>query len=287
MNIVKYPDGSSYANFGGGRPPQEFCYKVNTYEDLWHLAQIIDVYQHIGERPKVRIPCLIDAQADRRFTPHQSSGLKLVCKFLRSMKADFEIIHPHNPEVVEALLPNCRIQSNYPFVDAVLNFLARPYRPNPLDRAEMRDMQAQNMVLMSADAGGYKSLMKIVGQLNWRGSVVSASKSREYVNNNTVLNQVISVQDFGGKDVMIIDDICVYGGTFKGLAQLLRQRNCGNLYLVVTHMTVQDLGSDPVTDYFDTVFTSNSKHDEYFYYNAETQVTSRIGEDKLKIMMLW
>jgi phosphoribosylpyrophosphate synthetase len=76
-------------------------------------------------------------------------------------------------------------------------------------------------------------------------------------------SKIIDRQDFEGKDILIVDDICVYGGTFKNLAKMLRKRNCGRLYLTVSHMTVQNLGEDPVTNYFDKVFTTNSKYDWY------------------------
>lgn len=75
--------------------------------------------------------------------------------------------------------------------------------------------------------------------------------------------QGLDRDDYEGKDILIIDDICVYGGTFKGLAKLLKERNCGKLYLAVSHMTVQNLGEDPVTNYFDKVFTTNSKYEHY------------------------
>ena len=114
---------------------------------------------------------------------------------------------------------------------------------------------------MSADAGGFKPLMKLCRELNWKGETYSASKARDTLTGS--LNQFIGRDDFEGKDILIVDDISVYGGTFKGLAKLLRERNCGKLYLAVSHMTVQDLGSDPITRYFDKVFTTNSKFDSY------------------------
>jgi hypothetical protein len=43
----------------------------------------------------------------------------------------------------------------------------------------------------------------------------------------------------------------------------LRESNCGKLYLAVSHMTVQNLGEDPVVSYFDKVFTTNSKFNTY------------------------
>jgi phosphoribosylpyrophosphate synthetase len=53
-------------------------------------------------------------------------------------------------------------------------------------------------------------------------------------------------------------------GTFKGLAKLLKERNCGKLYLAVSHITVQNHDKDNVFQYFDKVFTTNSKYDVYY-----------------------
>lgn len=245
MNIEKYPDGTSYAVV---HPIQEFTFRINNYEDLWHLNQVIDAQNNLGITPTIAIPNLIDAQADKRFADNQSSGLKLVGKFLNSMKADFKIFHPHNQEVVEALLDNVELIDNSEFVEKVFDKL-RPIN---------------NLILMSTDGGSYKWINKIADKIGFRNEVYGASKMRKYEDNKSKLTQVIDRQDFEGKDILILDDICIYGGTFKGLSKMLRERNCGKLYLAVSHMTVQELGQDPVTDYFNKVFTTNSKFDEYY-----------------------
>jgi ribose-phosphate pyrophosphokinase len=116
---------------------------------------------------------------------------------------------------------------------------------------------------MSTDAGGFKPLMKLTDKLQWNGETFSASKSRKYEDGKSKLVQQIDKDDFQGKDILIIDDMSLYGGTFKGLSKMLKEKNCGKLYLAVSHITIQDLGIDPVTDYFDKVFTTNSKFDEY------------------------
>ena len=105
--------------------------------------------------------------------------------------------------------------------------------------------------------------MKLADKLQWRGEVYGASKSRKYEDGKSKLIQVVDKTDFKGKDILIIDDICVYGGTFKGLSKMLKERNCGKLYLAISHMTVDNLGTDPVTNYFDKIFTTNSKGFEY------------------------
>ena len=121
---------------------------------------------------------------------------------------------------------------------------------------------------MSSDAVGFKPLMKLCDKLEWQGETYSASKSRKYENGKSVLTQIVDRQDFNGKDILIIDDICVYGGTFKGLSKILKERNCGKLYLAVSHMTVLELGEDSVGNYFNNVFTTNSKFKDDYTSNG-------------------
>jgi len=237
------------------------------------LNQFVDAYNNkYNLKPLIIIPNLIDAQADRRFADDQSSGLKLVCKFLNGMNANFKIFHPHNAEVVEALMDNVEIINNSEFIAKVLYKLGHYDYVNKMPR-----LNSKNTILMSSDAGGFKPLMKLCDQLDWQGEVHSCSKSRSYYGKKSNIIQKIGKKDFLGKDILIVDDISVYGGTFKGLAKLLKERNCGKLYLAVSHMTVQNLGVDPVTNYFDKVFTTNSKFDEYYHMYDDISIGDQPG----------
>lgn len=270
MKIIKYPDGTSYVK---NTNLEELVFKLNTYKDLWYLNQFVDAYKNEwDEKPTIIIPNLIDAQADKRFNRGESSGLKLVCKFLNSMKANFKIFHPHNAEVVEALMDNVEIIDNSEFIRRVINRVI--VNTDKVNSPSAYKSKQGQVILMSSDAGGFKPLMKLCDKIKWTGETVSASKYRSVATVNgeitTKLQQFVGNADFKGKDILIVDDICIYGGTFKGLAKLLRERNCGKLYLAVSHMTVEDLGEDPVTNYFDQVFTTNSKYDNYFTRDSAT-----------------
>jgi ribose-phosphate pyrophosphokinase len=266
MIIKKYPDGSTFAS-GISETLNNSVFRVNSYQDLWYLAQSVDAYyNYFKEKPTITIPNLIDAQADRRFNSYESFGLKLVCDFLNKMPANFKIFHPHNPEVVEALMDNVEIIDNSKFITQVLLQGLINHCPSILNKGINND----NLILMSSDAGGFKPLMKLCDKINWKGDVYSASKSRKLNDNSEFkLYQQIDRMDFGCKDILVIDDICVYGGTFKGIANLLKTRNVGKLYLAVSHMTVQNLGEDPISNYFDAIFTTNSKFNEYWFGTSE------------------
>jgi ribose-phosphate pyrophosphokinase len=242
--IKKYPDGTQYVKVLEFE--DQLVFNINSYEDLWTLNQIKDVYNHNQKEVGLYIPCLLDAQADKRFNPDESSGLKLVCEFINSMKFKYvKVFHPHNPEVVEALLDNAIIIDNSGFIKEIIH-------TNRFD----------DIVLFSSDAGGFKPLMKLCDKIQWKGEVYGASKSRRYEDGKSKLIQEIDKQDFNGKDILIIDDICVYGGTFLGLATMLKERNCGKLYLAISHMTL-DMPNPELFVLYDKVFTTNSKNKTY------------------------
>lgn len=257
--VSKYPDGSKYVEVN--EFTSHIIFRINSYQDLWLLTQLKDVYDHNRMSLSITIPCLLDAQADRRFKDNQPNGLKLILEHLKSLNfKEITIFHPHNPEVVEAILPNVKILDNSHFIQQVL-YTEIAEGPDASDTKYLN-----NLILMSTDAGGFKPLMKLADKLNWKGEVYSASKSRS-TEIPGLLHQQIDKQDFGGKDILIIDDICVKGGTFVGLAKMLRERNVGKLFLAVSHMTILDFNPE-LTSVFDTVFTTNSKGWDYGSYSS-------------------
>ena len=142
-------------------------------------------------------------------------------------------------------------------------------------------MKDNNLIILFPDSGSFKWGMKLIDKLNYEGEVVVASKSRKYEEGKSKLLQQIDRQDFNGKDILIIDDICVYGGTFKGLSKILKERNCGKLYLAVSHITIDKPNSE-LFEHFHKVFTTNSKGLDYFCLNNNTE-----RPDNLVVMELF
>ncbi len=238
----RYPDNGVYASIDDFTNPI-ITEKINSYEDLFFVKSLKDSCDYNGIKDvELRIPCMFQQQHDRRFSDNQSFELKLVCDFINSCNfGKVHVFHPHS-DITPALLNNVRIIDNSKFIKTVLSEIP----PKP--------------ILLSTDAGSYKWINKLADIISFDGEVYGANKARDPHTHK--LTQVIDRQDFQGKDILIADDICVVGGTFLGLAKMLKDRNVGKLYLAVSHMTVKNPNKELETLY-ETVFCTNSKYDEY------------------------
>lgn len=253
---ISYPDGSFYVTIIDKTLFYEskydtIKYSIQSYEDLFFLAYCKDVFDEHDVNTELLITHFFEQQADRRFHKEDSFGLKFICNFINKLNFNRVIVfHPHS-DVTCALLNKSEVLCNNKFIEDVL-----------------KKIDTENLILMSTDAGGFKPLMKLVDEINWTGETYSASKSRQYVDGKSKLIQNVDKQDFGGKDVLLIDDLCIYGGTFIGLSKLLKERNCGKLFLAVSHITVQNPNIE-LENSFDKIFTTNSKYDSYDLNNLD------------------
>ena len=273
-----YPDNSFYVEVGNFN--KTFIFRINSYEDLWELNQLHDVYKYNNKKAIVTIPNLFTSQEDRRFDITQPFGLKLVLEFLKGMdNFDYKIFHPHNSEVVEAILDDrVEIIDNHDFINDVLFHISnyKSFMDFVIKRESFiynNDKGVQipnNLVVLLPDGGAYKWGVKLMDKLGFDGDVVAASKNRQYVDGKSKLVQQLPNYDFNGKDILIIDDLIIGGATFVGLAKLLKNRNCGKLYLAVSHITIDKPNSE-LFEHFHKVFTTNSKGLDYFCLNDNTE----------------
>lgn len=145
-------------------------------------------------------------------------------------------------------------------------------------------MKTNNLVMLLPDGGAYKWGVKLADKIGFTGDVLACAKNRVYEDGKSKLKQQLPDFTFEGKDILIIDDICIYGGTFVGLAKMLRKRNAGKLYLAVSHITVE-YPNPELFSLFDRVFTTNSKYDSY--QPIPIRDGGFMNSDKLEVLKLF
>lgn len=257
--IINYPDGSFYTKLGipkfhniSGVVPADISdyydtvFRVNSYNDLWALHEYVDAVNSLSVYPHITIPCLLDSQHDMRFNAGESFNLKLVCNFLNSMDASFSIFHPHNKEVVEALMDDVEVISNNWFIEKVMDSLKN----------------IKDIVVLLPDGGAYKWGVKLTDYIGFKGDVLAATKNRSFKDGKSELKQQLPNYDFRKKSVILIDDICVNGGTFIGLSKLLKEQGCKDLFLAVSHLTTKEVSHELMSS-FERIYTTDSKGYNY------------------------
>lgn len=245
----KFPGGEIHLKFKQDFSETERDFlidtRLNSSDDIMLLIIAIDVLKKDWQDKKIHvyIPYMPYQQADRDFSAGECFSLRTITTLLNSMPVEsYKVYDPHS-DVTPALLKNCRVVDNSSYIKTVVESL------DP------------NLVLLSPDAGAYKKIYKLAEKIKFSGEVASANKSRS-ISTGNIDSIELSRQDFEGRNVLIVDDICIGGRTFIELAKKLNERNVGNLYLAVSHGIFSN-GLNELSKYFNKVFTTNSRMSHY------------------------
>ena len=185
------------------------------------------------------IPYFPAARQDRVMIKGESLSVKVYADIINTLQLNKVFVFDAHSEVTPALVNNCEVIPNHTFIQQVLNVIG------------------ENVKLISPDGGALKKIYK-VSEFLGGVDVVECSKSRD-VKTGKLSGFKVYEDDLNGMDCLIVDDICDGGGTFVGLAEELKKKNAGKLYLAVSH-GIFNKGFE-VLDCFDAIFTTNSVKD--------------------------
>lgn len=218
--------------------------RLNNSDDIMLLFNAIDAIKRINNENKIEvvIPYIPYARQDRVCNPGESHALKVFCDMLNSYNLDKVTCYDPHSIVCESLINNlCVISCAVILQNSGMDFLS----------------DISDIVLVSPDAGALKKIYD-VAKLGFTDIAVG-NKVRD-LSTGDIIRSDIDRQDFGGKDVFIVDDICDGGRTFIELAKVMRKRNCGKIYLYVTH-GIFSKGEDVLFEHIDHIVTTNSISD--------------------------
>lgn len=213
-------------------------HRINSFNDLGLLLIAVDALRRMRvEAIRAIIPYFPAARQDRVMTPGESLTSKVYADLINDLGLDDVVIFDPHSEVVPALLDRCTVVQNHGFIAEVVKQL--PQRP----------------LLVSPDGGALKKihgLSKALGGM----PVLECGKSRD-VRTGALSGFTVPEADLNGQPCLIVDDICDGGGTFLGLADALRSRNAGPLFLAVSH-GIFSKGTSALLEKFDRLFTTDS-----------------------------
>lgn len=158
------------------------------------------------------------SRQDRVMTDGEALSLRVFCDMINDLGFEgVSIMDPHS-DVTPALLNNCFVEEQHEifYNSLMLRFCHKPY------------------VLVAPDAGALKKIYKLANKLECN-QIIKAQKVRDASTGEIISTDLHCDIDISGMDCVIVDDICDGGRTFIEIAKKLREHNCGDITLCVTH----------------------------------------------------
>ncbi|WP_281227471.1 ribose-phosphate diphosphokinase [Flavobacterium aquiphilum] len=215
-------------------------HRLNSFNDLGLLCIAVDALRRMGVKDtELFIPYFPAARQDRVMVKGEPLSVKVYADIINGMQFNKVYVFDAHSEVTPALVNNCEVIPNHTFIEAVVKAIGNDVK------------------LISPDGGALKKIYK-VSEFLGGVEVVECSKSRD-VKTGRLSGFKVYNDDLQGADCLIVDDICDGGGTFVGLAEELKNKNAGKLYLAVSH-GIFNKGFE-VLDCFEKIFTTNSFKD--------------------------
>jgi ribose-phosphate pyrophosphokinase len=216
-------------------------HRARSFKDIELILLAADALRRIeAKNIELLLPYFPAARQDRVMVKGEPLSVKVYADLINSVNFDRVIIFDPHSEVTPALLNNCEVLYNHEFIKTVIENIGH------------------DLCLVSPDGGALKKIYK-VSEYAGGIDVVECSKMRD-VKTGALAGFRVNSDDLKGRNCLIVDDICDGGGTFIGLANELKKKNAGDLYLAVSH-GIFSRGFDELLKYFKTIFTTNSFQD--------------------------
>ncbi|TYA78607.1 ribose-phosphate diphosphokinase [Seonamhaeicola marinus] len=213
-------------------------HRIQSFSDFGLLLVAVDALKRMEVKTiDAFIPYFPAARQDRVMVSGEALSVKVYAEILNSLGLNCVVVYDPHSEVTPALLNDCKTISNHSFVEQVI--------------ADINE----EVVLISPDGGALKkiyNLTKALGGLE----VIECSKVRD-VKTGAISDFKVYTEDLNGKHCLVVDDICDGGGTFIGLAQELKKKNAGKLFLAVSH-GIFSKGLKGLSTYFDKIYSTDA-----------------------------
>ena len=211
------------------------------YENDAELFTLICIKKHLdhyfgGDIPiNLNLPYVPHARMDRTKNSDEVFTLKYFCEVINSLHFDIVFITDVHSNVTPALL------------DRVVQLKVTSTIERVKDACGAQ-------VLCFPDEGAMK---RYSADLPYRYTF--GIKKRDWATGKIERLDLIYGECVKDKDVLIVDDICSYGGTFLHTAKALKEAGANNIYLYVTHCETSVFDGEMISSCLITnIYTTDS-----------------------------
>jgi len=236
--------------------------RYNTVADLFDIVLAVNAARIMGFKTiKLVLPYFPAARQDRVCNEGEPLTIKVFADIINSCNFEEVVILCPHSEVTPALINNVKVLDE-------LDYVLQTVQDN---------INGRHFNIVCPDAGAGKRVGKIVQYLAHNNghvtfNLIRCEKVRD-VKTGELKEFFVQSDDLGGYPTLICDDILSMGGTFVGLGNKLKEKNCGKLMLFTAHADCV-IGVQNMITFFDHVYTTNSKRDyDQYHYTFENKLT--------------
>lgn len=192
--------------------------KLKSSNNIMELLMITDTLKRNFNHTPINLimPYLPYARQDKISADGESISLKVFADLINSQNYYTVTSFDVHSDVAHSLFNNFKNMEQH---DIIIQSVVGDW------------LEKGNVTLVSPDFGASKKIYKLASHYNLE--VVQANKARD--SKGQIIKTEVYKDDFEGKDVLIVDDICDGGRTFQELVKVIQERNVGKISLYITH----------------------------------------------------
>lgn len=238
FEIIQFPDGEPHFKFTDDldrKDKYQVECRITNPIDLFIVCQVADILDRLSVQWKLNIYYLMSMRMDRVISFNESFSLKVVADILNLFHPEkVEVLEPHSLRTIKEI-NNSKAVTEIPSFDF------------------------SDFIVVFPDKGAQERY----SNMDFSDYVVTCNKVRDpntgkllsfEITNPEVIERAPAEMPF-----MVIDDLCDGGGTFVGIANLLKNYN-RKRNITVTHL-VNEKGIKNLCENYDDVTVTNSYKD--------------------------
>ena len=246
VNPTLFPDGTKLlkfdARFGGDFT---ITWLYDRDEELFQLIALTKHIKNQGGKVWLNMPYVPNARMDRVKNPDEVFTLKAFADTINWLGFEgVRIANPHST-VSEALFDRVYVDFNCVYEDV---------------KRVIETSLTKIDILYFPDEGACKRYSDLLSPLGL--PVAFGIKKRDWKTGKILGIDIAGYDELEGKNILMVDDICAYGGTFYYSACALKDKGANDISCYVTHLenSVMDKEKGKLIqgDLIKTIYATNS-----------------------------
>lgn len=227
LEVGRFPDRTQSLRYLVTQGLKNIHWKYERDDELLTLIYIVNHMREHGVTEIVlKMPYIPNARMDRvkKERPEDVFTLKYFCSVINSLNFKQVLVADPHSDVSAGMIDRVNICAIEEVISGVVMSLVA-------DLHSEYSSDVKPVVIYYPDLGCQKRYGDFLDYEHCYGN-----KKRDFVSGKIQVLEVISTLDLTGRDILMVDDICSYGGSFYYSAVELKKLGCRSVSAYATHV---------------------------------------------------